>query len=41
MLASAYGVERIGRIRVAWFRIDYPPAQPKRMAAVNGGHRQW
>jgi serine/threonine-protein kinase RsbW len=41
MLASAFGVERIGRIRVVWFRIDYPLAQPKRIAAVNGGHRQW
>jgi serine/threonine-protein kinase RsbW len=41
MLASAFGVERIGRVRVVWFRIDYPLAQPTRMAAVNGGHRQW
>lgn len=41
MLASAYGVERIGRGRVIWFRIDYPLAQPKTIAAVNGGHHQW
>jgi hypothetical protein len=23
-LASAYGVERIKRVRVVWFRLDYP-----------------
>jgi serine/threonine-protein kinase RsbW len=41
VLASAYGVERLGRGRVVWFRIDYPSAGPKRVAAVNGGHNQW
>jgi serine/threonine-protein kinase RsbW len=41
MLASAYGVERIRRIHIVWFRIDYPLGQPKRIAAVNGGHRPW
>ncbi len=41
MLASAYGVERIRRVRIVWFRIDYPLAQPKRIAAVNGSHRPW
>jgi serine/threonine-protein kinase RsbW len=41
ILASASGVERIGRVRVVWFRIDYPLAQPKRIAVVNGGHHQW
>jgi serine/threonine-protein kinase RsbW len=41
LLASAFGVEKIGRGRVVWFRIDYPLAGPTRGAAVNGGHHQW
>ena len=38
LLASAFGVERIGRGRVVWFRIDYPHAQARRIATVNGSH---
>jgi len=36
-LASDCGVERIGRVHIVWFRIDYPPATcPKMVTAANG-----
>ncbi len=34
-LASDCGVERIGRVHVVWFRIDYPPAARPKIIASN------